>query len=119
MLRIEPCGSIAELLRAQRLAEEAADKQVQEWQKRIKAGDCFKRLDDGLEIFGEVLESDERNWRICSCYSFACPEGETGRVHVSQMDILIGRKTFESVKNKLGKAYRLAIRKLEAEGFSI
>jgi hypothetical protein len=117
MQQVEVCGSIEALLKAQELAEKAADQRMQEWQEQIKKGDCFRRITpDGLEIFGEVLGPGlSKNWRRCKCYSMSCPEGETGSVHVSQMDTLIDRKTFEPVKNKLGKAYRIAIRQLREE----
>jgi len=119
MPRIETCESIEELLRAYREAERAADARVQEWQRQIKTGDCFKQTTpDGLEIFGEVLGPDigGKNWRSCRCYSFVCPEGEAGSVHISQMDTLIDRKTFEAIWSKLKKAYRLAIKRLEEQG---
>jgi hypothetical protein len=59
-----------------------------------------------------------KNWRRCRCYSMSCPEGEIGSIHVSQMDNLIDKRAFESVKNKLGKAYRLAIQKIRNQEFS-
>lgn len=120
MLQAETCDSIVAVLRVQELAEKAADQRVQEWQEQIKEGNHFKRITpDGLEIFGEVLGPGlSRNWRRCRCYSMSCPEGETGSVHVSQMDILIDKRTFESVKNKLEKAYKLAIQRIRNQEFS-
>jgi len=124
MLRIEIDEPIVSILRAHREAEKAADARVQEWQGQVKTGDCFKQTTtDGLEIFGEVLRGynlpDRSNWRECRCFSFVCPEGEMGDVHVSQMDELIDRKTFESVRDKLGKAYRLAIERSKEKGFHL
>lgn len=120
MPQVETCDSIVAILRAQELAEKAADLRIQEWQEQIKKGDCFKRMTpDGLEIFGEVLGPGlSKNWRRCRCYSLACPEGESGSVHVSQIDTIIDRKAFESVKDKLGKAYRIAIQRVGKEEFS-
>jgi len=56
------------------------------------------------------------NLRECRCYSLACPEGEIGNVHVATVDKLIDRRTFESVKAKLHRAWRLALNRLAAQG---
>lgn len=116
MLRIRTCDSVVAILNGQGSAEKMADHRIQEWQEGIKGGDCFRRVTpDGLEIFGEVLRryrmSDMSNWCECRCYSLVCPLGEVGDVHVSQMDELVARKHFESVRDKLKKAYRSAIRR--------
>lgn len=118
MLGIETDVDILDIVRAEKKAIEAADRRIQDWQKRIKKGDFFKRItSDGLEIFGEVLEDYEGNFRTCRCYSIVCPEGERGSIHVSQIDQLVDRQTFEMVKNKLGTAWRLALKRLKAEGY--
>jgi len=119
-MQIEPCESIEELVRSEEFARQAADSRTQDWQRQIKKGDCFKRLTPyGLEIFGEVLKGyeaeDLKNFRVCRCYSFVCPEGEIGDVHVSTIDSLIDRDTFEMVKNKLIKTWRLALKWLNGE----
>ena len=114
-MQIELCESIEGLVRSERLAREAADNSAQEWQKQIKKGDCFRRLYYGLEIYGEVLGDYGGNFRICHCYSFVCPEGEIGRVHVSTIDHLIDRQAFEKVRDKLGKAWRIAKMRLKNE----
>jgi hypothetical protein len=119
MLRVEFGESIVGILEAQERAEKTADKRVQEWQIHIKERDCFIQIaSDGLEIFGEVLgPGSSKNWRLCRCYSFACPEGEMGYVHVSQINTLINRKNFEMRRDNLGKAYKLAIKELKDKGF--
>lgn len=118
MLKVETCDSIEALLKAQELAEKAADQRVQGWQAQVKEGDCFiQRTPDGLEIFGEVLGPGlgGKNWRRCRCYSLGCPEGEVGSVHVSQMNDLIDRERFKSVRDKLTEAYKIAVSRLREE----
>jgi len=121
MLRIETVESVEGLVIAEERAVKLADARVKDWQRQISVGDCFKQTtSDGLEIFGEVVGQGWReNWLTCRCYSFVCPEGETGFVHISQINELRDRKAFESVKDKLGKAYRGAIRSLKEQGFPI
>jgi len=100
---------------------ERADSHIQGWQRQVTRGDCFKRLQDGLEIYGEVLDDydmkDMQNLRRCRCYSLACPEGEVGNIHVVTIDSLITRGTLEKVKGKLQKAWKMAMRKIEAEEY--
>jgi len=118
MLKVETCDSIEALLKVQELAEKAADQRVQGWQAQVKEGDCFiQRTPDGLEIFGEVLGPGlgGKNWRKCRCYSLGCPEGEVGSVHVSQMNDLIDRERFKSVRDKLTEAYKIAVSRLREE----
>ena len=99
-------NSFDEMMEAERKAREEADERVQTWQERIKVGDCFRRSTPyGFEIFGEVLGEYEqehlRNYRYCCCYSMACREGERGDVHVSVIESLLDRGTFEQIKKKL------------------
>ncbi len=103
---IEFFGSFEEMMEAERKAREAADRNVKPWQALIKKGDCFRQWTPyGFEIFGEVLEEYQeehlKNYRLCHCYSLACPEGERGDVHVSVVDALIDRGTFEQIKKRL------------------
>ena len=98
--------SYEDMMNAEREAREAADDKVQTWQERIKVGDCFRHSTPyGFEIFGEVLggceEEHLKNYRYCCCYSIACREGERGDVHVSVIDSLLDRDTFEQIKKKL------------------
>jgi len=120
LIEIDSDRSIVAILREREEAERVADQRVQEWQRQMKTGDCFRRVADGLEIYGEVIGNGwGENWRRCRCYSFACPEGEAGFVHASQMDELISRECFESVKNKLHRAYKLALAKVKEESFAL
>jgi len=98
--------SFEDMMEAERRARESADARVQEWQRRIRMGDCFRRLTPyGFEVFCEVLkecqEEHLRNYRYCECYSVACREGERGDVHVSTVASLLDRGTFEQIKKKL------------------
>lgn len=120
MPQIEAIESIERLFETEKRAREAADARTHDWQKQVRKGDCFKRVTpDGLEIFAEVLREytlpDMRNFRECRCYSFVCPEGEVGDVHVSTIDSLIDRATFEMARSKLIKAWRLALKRLNDE----
>jgi hypothetical protein len=112
--------SLVDIVRAEKKSREKADGMVRNWQREIGKGDCFKMIADGLEIYGEVLRSCDtgefRNVRVCRCYSLACPEGETGSVHVATIDKLIDRKTFEKVTTKLRRAWKLALNQLAAQG---
>jgi hypothetical protein len=69
-------------------AMQEADEKVKPWQSQIKKGDCFwQNTEYGFKIYGKVLrnayrEKYLRNYRFCKCCSEACPEGETGDVHV-------------------------------------
>jgi hypothetical protein len=82
-------------------AMEAADSRVQEWQAKIKKGDCFwQNTEYGFQIYGEVLKNAYRkkhlrNYRFCKCYSEACPEGEIGDVHTSVISGLLTGEEFE------------------------
>jgi len=93
-------------------AMQEADEKVKPWQAEIKKGDYFwQETEYGFKIYGKVLNnaylvspSDEegisgekhlRNYRFCKCYSEACPEGETGDVHMSVIGGLLTREEFE------------------------
>ena len=92
--------SAEEMLDALTEAMEAADSKVQEWQAKIKEGDCFwQETEYGFPIYGEVLEDDYegdlQHYRFCKCYSEACQEGELGDVHVSSVSGILSREEFE------------------------
>ena len=106
MIRMEFFDSVEEMFEAERKAQEEANARVQEWQKQIKVGDCFRQETDyGFDIFGEVLEQCEAehlmHYRFCYCFSVACPEGEKGDVHMSQITEVISREAFEAIKSNL------------------
>ena len=108
MVYMEFFDSVEEMFEAERKAQEAANARVQDWQREIKAGDCFRQSTPyGFDIYGEVLEEYQaehlRNYRFCYCFSAACPEGERGDVHLSVIDELIDREAFEAMKRKLGQ----------------
>ena len=109
MVIVEFFDSIEEMLEAEKKAREAADARTQDWQKKIKPGDCFRQETPyGFDIYGEVLEEHDaehlKNYRFCYCFSAACPDGEKGDVHVSQVTEVISREDYEAVKAKLQNA---------------
>ena len=121
-MQIATDASILGIVISEKRMREAADSRTQEWQRQLRKGDYFRKVtSDGLEIYGEVLREYEtdcmKNFRLCRCYSLACPEGETGSVHVSTIGSLVDRRTFESVKRKLTKGWKRALSKLKAEGY--
>jgi hypothetical protein len=107
-MQIEFCESIEGLVRSEGIAIKAANDRSLEWQRRMQKGDCFRRMYDGLEIYGEVLGDYGKGIKVCRCYSLLCPEGETGCVHVSQMSELIDNAIFSKVKTKLTRAWKMA-----------
>jgi hypothetical protein len=78
-----------------------ADENTQEWQKAIKKGDCFwQETEYGFQIYGKVLKNRYREkhlkyYRLCKCYSEACPDGEIGDVHLSVISGILTREEFE------------------------
>ena len=100
-MKVEFFDSVEEADARLREAMKAADARVRPWQAAIGPGDCFV-ADSGEEdllVFGEVLEAYAephlKHYRLCRCYSAACPEGEVGDVHVSTMLCVIDRGVFE------------------------
>jgi hypothetical protein len=121
-MQIATDASILGMLISEKRMKETADDRTQEWQRQVSKGDCFRKVaPDGLEIYGEVLNDygtdDMENFRLCRCYSLTCPEGEIGSVHVSTIGSLVNRKTFQSVKRKLVKGWKLSLRRLKSEGY--
>jgi hypothetical protein len=92
--------------------KDAADARVESWQEDLKEGDCFIRYEHsiGVVIYGvvEALEYDEdkelyaephmKNFRPTRCYSYMCPEGEYGDVHVCSVSMIIPKSIFETAK---------------------
>jgi len=94
-----------------------ADARVRPAQAAIRPGQHFINFRYGLElpIFGEILDIktlgvdeeeqryiDEsygqphmRFYRPSRCYSMACPEGEIGDVHLSEVDAIIDPELFD------------------------
>lgn len=86
---------------------EEADARFQSWQAAIKPGDYFVRYNPlGFNIYGEILNEEEprdkhlRHYRFCKGYSVACPDGEMGDIHVSQIEALISQETFEAMRKR-------------------
>ncbi len=106
VIRMEFFDSVEEMFEAEREAREAADARVKDWQAKIKVGDCFRQETDyGFAIYGEALEEHNseqlKHYRLCYCFSVACPLGEKGDVHVCQITEVISREDYEAIKAKL------------------
>ena len=100
-MKVEFFDSVEEADARLRQAMKAADAKVRPWQTAIGPGDCFvaDSGEEGLLVFGKVLEAYNephlQHYRLCRCYSVACPEGEVGDVHVSTILCVIDRGVFE------------------------
>ena len=84
-----------------------ADAQVQPFQSAVKPGDFYRQHTDyGFQIYGEILPDEElrperlKHYRFVQAYSVACPEGEMGDVHVSQIDEVISPAVFAVAKEQ-------------------
>jgi len=100
-MRITFYDTVDEMFNALGQAMDEADSKVQEWQKAIKKGDCFKQWTEyGFYIYGKVLKNAPRtkrlqHYRFCFCFSEACPDGERGDVHISVVTELIDQAIFD------------------------
>jgi len=103
-MKVEFFDSAEEANARLREAMKAADAKVRPWQAAIGPGDCFvaDSGEEGLLVFGEVLEAYAephlKHYRLCRCYSVACPEGEVGDVHVSTILGWVCRECFERLR---------------------
>jgi len=94
-----------EMLDALTGAMEAADEKVQEWQKALRKGDCYRQgTEYGFSVFGVVLKNACRqknlcNYRLVKAYSEACPDGEMGDTHVSSISEIISKERFEQARD--------------------
>jgi hypothetical protein len=110
-MKVFPIENLAEFLKHFAVARDNADQEVVDWQKEMKDGDHFVRFSGGLVIYGEIVpltyEEDRelyrmphmKNVRFSECYSYMCPEGEPGGIHVSSMTLPISREQFEAAKD--------------------
>lgn len=108
-MEFESFDTFDEMLAAIDKARVAADSRVLPWQSEIKPGDYFVQgTPYGFLIFGQVLEADDafyksdegKHYRLCQCYSVACPEGEMGDVHVSVIGMVINETVFKRFEAK-------------------
>ena len=117
MVDITFYGSFEEMIGAMRQAAQQADSSVRPAQINIKPGQYYinNKPEYGFAIFGEILDiaklgtdpDDQRRlernysqehmkyYRPSRAYSPACPMGEEGDVHVSEIDAIIDRELFE------------------------
>jgi hypothetical protein len=101
----------------ERQARESADSRVNPTQAGIKPGQYFInfRYGSDLPIFGEILDYktlgvDEveqeyinesylqphmKYYRPSHAFSVACPMGECGDVHLSEIDVIMGKDLFD------------------------
>lgn len=82
-----------------------ADAQVQPFQAAAAPGDFYRQdTDYGFSIYGEILKEPEprpeqlKHYRFVQAYSVACPRGEMGDVHVSQINEVISPAVFQVAK---------------------
>lgn len=82
-----------------------ADAQVQPYQSAAKPGDFYRQETDyGFSIYGEIIKDPEprperlQHYRYVEAYSVACPDGERGDVHISQIDEIISPALFQAAK---------------------
>ena len=117
MVKITFYDSWEDMMRAEEQARKAADVRVKPPQASIQPGQYFINFRHGplLPVFGEILdietlcqdEEDQayitrsyaqphmRFYRPTRCYSAACPAGETGDVHLSEVAAIIDPELFE------------------------
>ena len=97
--------SVEEMFDAEADAQARANANSQDWQKDLHKGDYFVK-DSGLgfPIFGRVLREYKQKgmtgYRLCECYSVACPYGERGDVHISTIGKKIDEDIFTRFKEK-------------------
>jgi len=122
-------GSFEEMMGDLGRAMKEADARVRPAQAEIKPGQYFINLRYGTElpIFGEILDTrklgyDEekqeyidlqytephmRFYRPTRCYSAACPEGEVGDTHLSNVDAIIDKELFEHYRENEWYCYEI------------
>jgi hypothetical protein len=120
VIRISFYGSVEEMFEDLGRAMERADSRVRPAQTSIKPGQYFINFRHGpeLPLFGEVIDISKlgydeetqkeieddykqphmRFYRFTRCFSWACPEGEMGDTHLSDVDAIIDRELFEYYK---------------------
>jgi len=106
-MTVEPFDDLDDLFEKMSANMDAADTRVKPWQAHLKPGDYFVRWSFlGFSIYGEILHEDEprdkglEHYRLCRAYSVACPQGDVGDVHVSTIDALLSKRTFEDAKTR-------------------
>jgi hypothetical protein len=82
-----------------------ADTRVQPCQAAAAPGDFYRQdTNYGFSIYGEILKDPEprpeqlKHYRFVLAYSVACPDGEMGDVHVSQINEVISPAVFQVAK---------------------
>ena len=100
-MEIEYCDSFDDMMTRLQEAMKAADARVKPWQASITSGNYFlQQTEYGFHIYGVVLKEDTQreshlqHYRLCKCYSVACPEGEVGDVHVSSIEQILSEAEF-------------------------
>jgi hypothetical protein len=94
----------------QQVSEVEKARPLADWQRAMKAGDCFlQRSEFGgipLDIYGVILEPEDDDvallgkmpyHRLCRCFSKACADGEIGTVHISSFHEKLSTDTFEEM----------------------
>lgn len=110
-------SSEEEMFAAIEAARDAANAAAKPWQLAIKTGDFVLRYEQGMFVFGEILDptlnADEEEleytrelyaqphmvgYRFSRCFSILCPEGELGDLHVCTVICVLTRDQFEKAK---------------------
>ncbi len=84
-----------------------ADAWVQPFQREIGAGQHYKqRSPYDFSIYGVVLPDEKprtpelQNYRFVKAYSVACPTGELGDIHVSDIERILSKDEFLEAQNR-------------------
>jgi len=113
-MSVRSFASLDELFAAESQAQSEANSTIKPFQEALKPGDCFcyfsADMHPNIVIWGEVLQTDpddedvpagfelQPEFRFTRCHSVACPEGELGDIHISVVQKVITRGTFEKAK---------------------
>jgi len=120
MTKITFFDSFEEMIDAMVKAQEQADSTVRPAQAEIKPGQHYinNKIEYGFAIFGEILDITElgtdpdeqkyindtysqkhmKYYKPSRAYSVACPMGEVGDVHLSEIDAIIDSELFDWYK---------------------
>lgn len=83
---------------------ELADEHVRPYQEASKPGDHYMQTTPNLTIYGTLLEDEyirppeEEHYRFVKAYSSACPSGEIGDLHISEIERILSEPEFFEAK---------------------
>lgn len=98
----------------QKVSEEEKAQPLSDWQRAMKAGDCFLQRsgfgDTPLDIYGVILEpegddaellKEMPDHKLCRCYSKVCVDGEVGTLHISSFHEKLSPTVFNELVEQL------------------